>query len=86
MTEPRVCLQGRFLAAGLGFVFDDCGDVIVFLCRQVAELEPVGGRNQFDIVLGEVAHQQELFSEEAAVHLIGFNGEEAREAAYSLGV
>jgi len=39
-----------------------------------------------DVVLGDVAHKQELALEELAVHLICLDSEEPAEAAYCLGV
>ena len=84
--ESGVGLAGFFLTARFGLGVDDPGDVGVVVAGQVDELDPVGGRDEFGVVLSEVDHQEQLAGEELAVHLIGLEGEEATEAVQPLGV
>ncbi len=53
---------------------------------QIDELQPVGRRYQFQVVIGDVAHEEELTCKELAVHLIGLNSQESTETANSFGV
>jgi len=81
-----VRLLRQFLAARFDLGFEDVGDVVVFFGGQAEQLKPVGWRYQFQIVLGDTAHEQELILEEVGIHLLGLEGEEAAEAADRLGV
>jgi len=74
------------LTAGPGVVLDDVGDVGVLVDSETEELEPVGWRNVFDVVLSDITHKEELALEEFAVHLISLNSQEAAEAAYGFGM
>ena len=74
VLEACVGFLSGFFATRLGVRYDGLGDVRVLLDGQMEELAPVSERDQFDVVLCDVAHEVELVFEELAVHLVGFDG------------
>jgi len=86
LLKAGVCALDRHLTSRLGIGLDEVANVPVLVRGQVAESEPVGRWDQVEVMLGDVAHEQQLALEEGAVHLIGLDGQQATEAVHGLGM